>query len=470
MTTIVWFRHHDLRVADHPALDRARRRGPVVPVFVWAPEEEGEWPLGGASRWWLHHSLAALDADLRSRGSRLVVCRGPSLAALRRLAAETNASGVCWNRRYEPAAIDRDALVKRELLEEGLAVESFNGSLLREPWEILTGSGSPYRVFTPYWKACLRAGEPPAPRPAPRTLPEPARWPDGEPLESLGLLPPVDWASGMRATWAPGARSAAARLRAFERDGVDAYDDQRNAVDVDGTSMLSPHLQFGEVSPRQVWHAVLKDERRGPDDPYLRQLVWRDFAHALLFHFPETAREPLRDDFRRFPWRRDAAALRRWQRGRTGYPIIDAAMRDLWSRGWMPNRARMIVASFLTKHLLLPWQDGAAWFWDTLVDASLANNTFGWQWTAGCGADAAPYFRIFNPISQAERFDVGGDYIRRWVPEIAALPAPWLYRPWDAPGSVLEAAGIRLGETYPQPIVDHREARGEALAAYQSLR
>jgi deoxyribodipyrimidine photo-lyase len=343
---------------------------------------------------------------------------------------------------------------------------------LHEPWTIKNKAGKPFQVFTPFWKTCLKL-TPDDLVPAPRNIPAPAKWPPSARLNTLRLEPEIDWAGGLRAAWQPGPRTARRTLRSFLETTLPHYDVDRNRLDVDATSRLSPHLAFGEISPRQIWHAVTdraEPAQKNAADVFLSEIGWREFAYHLLYHFPHTTVNPLRTQFDRFPWRRSPKAFNRWQKGTTGFPVVDAAMRQLWQTGWMPNRARMIVASFLTKDLLIPWQDGAKWFWDTLVDADLANNTLGWQWTAGCGADAAPFFRIFNPVNQAQKFDPTGDYIRRWLPEIAALTLPWLFKPWDAPTHLLRSTGIHLGTTYPKPIVDHADARTRALALHKQLR
>jgi len=471
--SIVWFRR-DLRLSDHPALDAAvRRGGAVIPVFVWAPDEESPWPPGAASRWWLHHSLAALDADLRARGARLVLRAGPSGRALAALARETGANAVFWTSLVEPAAVARDAAVRESLEAIGLETHAAPPDLLFDPQAARSGAGRAYQVFTPWYAACLRLPPPEKPFPAPRHIPAPARWPASLNLASLGLLPRTDWAGGLRETWTPGEAGARERLGRMLRKGLRDYSASRDMPARAGTSRLSPHLHWGEMGPRQIFHAVRESSGARPGTgarEFVRQLGWRDFAHYLLVHFPRTTDAPLRLAYRRFPWRHDADGLQAWQRGRTGYPIVDAGMRELWHTGWMHNRVRMIVASFLVKDLLLSWREGARWFWDTLVDADLANNTLGWQWAGGCGADAAPYFRIFNPVSQGERFDAGGAYVRRWVPELARLPADWIHRPWEAAPQVLRAAGVELGRTYPLPIVDHGAARRRALQALASLR
>ena len=451
-TSIVWFRH-DLRLDDNPALAAAAARGAVMPVFIWAPEEEAPWEPGAASRWWLHHSLEKLAAALEKAGAPLVIRRGPSLDALRKLAKECSATHVCWNRRYEPAVIARDTAIKKALAADGLTAESFNGSLLFEPMHVATKEGKPYQVFTPFWRALLAREEPAEPVAAPRKLKGVDGGRDVKSLavESLDLLPKIDWAATMRRTWTPGEAGAAKRLDRFLEQAIAHYGTERDRPDHEGTSSLSPHLHFGEVSPRRLWHAVRAavggkpaTKITGSPEVYLRELGWREFANHLLYHFPHTANAPLREAYAKFPWANDPIGLRAWQRGRTGFPIVDAGMRQLWATGWMHNRVRMIVASFLVKDLRITWLEGAQWFWDTLVDADLAANTLGWQWAAGCGADAAPYFRIFNPTSQAEKFDPEEAYVRQW-------------------------AGVDADD-YPEPIVDHAEARKRALAALKAMK
>lgn len=470
--TIVWLRQ-DLRLVDNPTLIAAAAEGrPVVPVYILDTAGEGAWPPGGATKWWLHHSLAALARDLDTRGSRLVLRRGAAAAVLDALVAETGAASVFWNRRYEPAAIARDTAIKKALETRGIVAKSFNASLLFEPWTVRNKAGAPYRVFTQFWKTCLAGDEPPLPVPAPNRLAAPAAWPKSDALDSWKLLPTKpDWAGGLRDNWTPGEAGANARLDRFLDAAVETYKEDRNRPDLEGTSRLSPHLHFGEIGPRQCFHAARARAGRSKGaEHFLSELGWREFSHHLLYQRPDLPETALRDDFRGFPWADDAANLAAWQRGRTGYPIVDAGMRELWHTGWMHNRVRMIVASFLVKHLLLPWQRGEEWFWDTLVDADLANNAASWQWVAGCGADAAPYFRIFNPILQGAKFDPEGAYTRRWVPELAKLPTDHLFAPWEAPQSTLRAAGIELGTDYPKPLVDHGTARARALAAFQSLR
>ncbi len=464
---LVWFRL-DLRLADNPALIAAvDAASSILPVFIWAPEEEAPWSPGAASRWWLHQSLVELERALAKRGGRLIIRRGPTEEALLSLAAECGAKSVYWNRRYEPAVIARDRKLKNLLLERGVAAVSFPGNLLFEPWNICNSSGDAFRVFTAFWKACLSGPAPPAPTPAPKRIKPPARWPGSLAISDLGLEPKIDWAGGIRQTWRPGEAGATEQMKNFFGGAVETYALDRDRPDRIGTSRLSPHLHFGEISPRQIWHSA---KQSSSSEVYLREIAWREFAYHLLFHFPKTPREPLRPGFRSFPWHKNRESLKAWTRGKTGYPMVDAGMRELWRTGWMHNRVRMIVASFLVKHLLLRWQDGAAWFWDTLVDADLANNTLGWQWSAGCGADAAPYFRIFNPVIQGQKFDPDGSYIRRWVPELAYLPKRWIHMPWKAPAEILHEACVQLGKTYPLPIIDHEIARKRALAAFARIR
>ncbi len=409
-------------------------------------------------------------------GSRLILRSGPALECLLQLARESKAGCVVWNRRYEPASMRRDTLVKAGLKEMGIEALSFNASLLREPMEVKTKEGKPYQVYTPFWKAYLSLPSPRQPLPTPKRLAAPRSWPWSEPLEQWKFQPRISWDTGLRAAWSPGEAGAQSKLQTFCESFICEYRDRRDLPGIDGTSRLSPHLHWGEISPQQIWHVVEETKMQatvnGRDqiEVYQKELAWREFGHHLLYHFPHSATKALREEFAHFPWKKDKKLLEAWQRGVTGYPMVDAGMRELWTTGWMHNRVRMIVASFLVKHLLQPWQEGAKWFWDTLVDADLPNNTLGWQWTAGCGADAAPYFRIFNPISQGERFDGQGDYVRRWVPELAQLPTRYIHAPWMARENVLDAAGVRLGKNYPRPIVDHQEARKRALEAYARMR
>ncbi|MBM3317496.1 MAG: deoxyribodipyrimidine photo-lyase [Candidatus Eisenbacteria bacterium] len=542
--TVVWLRQ-DLRLSDHPALAWAvERGGPIIPVYIWSPEEEGPWAPGAVARAALAVILEGLERELLARGSRLVLRRGPAGEALLDLAREARAGAVCWSRRYEPAARAQEARVERILGSEGVEARGFPGTLLVEPQELRTRAGGPYKVFTPFYRELLARHDPEPPLACPRRVAPPGRWPRGLAIEELGPVaagvPPLPGAGSLDLT----EPSAQRRLRGFLERRVAAYAEERDRLDLEGTSRLSAALHFGLISPHQVWAAArsgrteraarsarpqrseraarsarpARSERlarsarpgrsaqfaapegsaargsaggtarergartagarigmagRGDAlsgiDAFLRQLCWREFAHHLLHHFPHTPEEPLRPEFAAFPWIADPRRERAWREGRTGYPVVDAAMAELRSTGWMHNRARLIVASFLVKDLLIPWQVGARWFWETLADADLADNTLGWQWTAGCGADAAPFFRIFNPSLQGRRFDPRGDYVRRFVPELAAIPAAHIHAPWEAPAGVLAAARVRLGRDYPRPIVDHGEARERALEALEAV-
>lgn len=475
MATIWWLRK-DLRLHDNPALHFAVEKGePVIPLYIFSPDDEGEWGLGGASRWWLHDSLASLGEALKQKfNSRLILRRGPNLKALEKVLRETGAKTVVWNRRYEAHAIETDREIKSKLIERGLECHSFNALLLREPWDVKKSDGSPYKVYTPYMKASWASADPLPPLAVPKQLPLPESWPHSLQLDEFALKPKIAWDKGFRELWEPGEAGALARLKKFTGSAANNYKETRNTPGAKiSTSRFSPHLHFGELSPRLIWQ-----ELKGKKSPtalnegvktFINEVIWRDFAYQLFYYFPQLDREPLQKHFAAFPWVKDAALLKAWKRGQTGYPIVDAGMRELWHTGWMHNRVRMIVASFLVKDLLISWQEGAAWFWDTLVDADLAQNSFNWQWVAGCGADAAPFFRIFNPVLQGEKFDPDGDYVRRWVPELAGLPNRLIHKPWEAGSNFLHVAGVDLGVNYPRPVVDHDRARLRALAALKGL-
>ena len=448
---IVWFRQ-DLRLSDNPALRAAAAMNvPILPLFVL--EEGGDWAFVGASRWWLHHSLAALDASLQDH---LVRRRGDPAKIIKALIRETGAQAVLWNRCYEPHAVARDKALKADLTEQGIAVESFNGALLHEPWELKTQGGKPFRVFTPFWNA-MRARE------AARALPAPTAMTlqrvHGDRLEDWELLPTrPNWSKGF--DWTPGEKAAHDALYDFLDDATH-YKTARDLPDRDGTSRLSPHLHWGEISARQVWHAVRTHGHNEGAETFLKELGWREFCAQLLFHHPDLPTQPLDKRFDHFKWRTSKPDFTAWTRGQTGIPIVDAGMRQLWQTGWMHNRVRMIVASLLIKHLGIHWREGQEWFWDCLVDADLASNAANWQWVAGCGADAAPFFRIFNPVLQGEKFDPDGVYVRRFVPELADVPDKFIHKPWAAPKPPAD---------YPAPIVDLAEGRARALAAFQGLK
>lgn len=474
-----WFRN-DLRLADNPALAAAVVAPGCTTIFI--DETNAAFRTrGAASRWWLHHSLAALGQSIRERGGELILLRGDSRTLVPEIATLLGVYLVTWNRRYGKAEREVDAAIKAELKSHGIDAASCNGALLYEPMEIRSQAGGPMRVFTPFWKACRALRPPSPPLQGIERLPPSPGLPPGlngrVSLDELGLLPHrPDWAVGLRQTWKQGETGALARWEGFVEGPLKGYADNRDRPDFQSTSMLSPHLAFGEISPRQIWHGIehasaagdLSCSRRDIDK-FFAELGWREFAYHLMFHYPDLAAANYQPKFDAFPWERNEAALSAWQRGETGYPMVDAGMRELWQTGFMHNRVRMIAASFLIKHLMIDWREGESWFWDTLVDADPANNAASWQWVAGSGADAAPYFRIFNPFIQGEKFDPKGNYVRRFVPEIADLPDAFLHKPWEAPEPVLAQAGIRLGKTYPLPIIRHEQARERALAAFKAL-
>ncbi len=460
MQPIIVLFKQDLRVKDNPALYNAAQTGaPVLPLYIFDTVHPGKWQMGAAQRVWLHGSLSSLQHSLP-----LVLKKGDPLELLPEIVEKVGAGAVYWNRSYEPFAIQRDTLLKKKLQSVGIEVKSFNGSLLSEPWEVFNKEGKPFRVFTPYWNNCLKILDP---KPL-LTQPSPQYYETtGDRLEDWCLLPTnPDWAVEMRQFWKPGEQEGGKRLIQFVKESVDVYAHNRDIPSVDLTSHLSPYLHMGELSPRQIWHAI---PNHNVAEVYLREIGWREFSYYLLYHFNTLPEEAFDARFSRFKWSDNPQFLKAWQQGATGYPIIDAGMRQLWHTGWMHNRVRMIVASFLTKDLFIPWQRGAEWFWDTLVDADLASNSAGWQWVAGCGADAAPYFRIFNPVLQGEKFDPQGEYVKRWVPELRSVPEKWIHRPWEAPMEILRSCGVGLGENYPLPIVDHKMAREEALKRYSAI-
>lgn len=474
---IVWFRH-DLRLTDNPALTAAARTDqPLIFLYILDQDTPGGWKLGGASLWWLHYSLQSLQSSLESKGAQLVLRKGKAESVLKQLVEQTEASSVFWNRCYEPYAIKRDTQIKSTLRKQDIQVRSFNSHLLIEPWELTTKAGDPYRVFTPFWKACLKVLQPSDPLPVPAISASNQEL-SSDNLSDWKLLPShPDWAEGLRETWTPGEIGAQDRVENFLNNSLTNYADRRDFPGDSKTSLLSPHLHWGELSPRQLWHSVQEWRNQHTNnaslqhsaDKFLAELGWREFSYHLLYHFPTLPEAAFNERFSSFPWDTNKDHLHAWQHGCTGYPIVDAGMRQLWKTGWMHNRVRMVTASFLTKDLFIHWKEGEHWFWDTLVDADLASNSASWQWVAGSGADAAPYFRVFNPILQGERFDPEGSYIRRWVPELAELPDKYIHHPWNASESILRAAGVELGSTYPHPIVDHKKQRNEALKRFEEL-
>lgn len=468
---ILWFRQ-DLRLQDNPALMAALNLNhSIIPLYIL--DEAQPLTLGGACRWWLHHSLKALNQSLRAAGAKLILRRGAANEILQQIIAETGAAHVFWNRRYDAAGIAIDKEIKESLSVAGVGCESFNSHLLFEPWTIKNKQGKPFQVFKRFWDHCLGQGRVPKPLPSPQQISSVDL--PSDTLETWGLLPnKPDWAHGLSETWQPGEATAVARLQEFLDELIASYKDGRNFLGLESTSRLSPYLRWGEISPRFIYYEVMRAMQEAPEIErggysFLSEIGWREFSYHLLFHFPEMPTTSLRPQLEKFPWREDEELFTLWTKGLTGYPIVDAGMRELWYTGWMHNRVRMIVASFLTKDLLLPWQKGAAWFWDTLVDADIANNSASWQWVAGCGVDAAPYFRIFNPVLQGEKFDPQGEYVRRWIPELGKLSNKVIHQPWTASPQLLKAGGVELGRTYPQPIVDHNKARNIALEVFRRL-
>ncbi|MAW87486.1 MAG: deoxyribodipyrimidine photolyase [Phyllobacteriaceae bacterium] len=472
---LVLFRN-DLRLAGNAALDAAARSGkPVVPVFVRETGGPRFRAPGAAWLWWLHHSLVSLGSSLEKAGSRLSMRSGIQRDVVESLIEETGADMVLWNRRYDPGGMEADSEIKASLKERGLHAESFAGALLHEPWQLKTGSGGIYKVYSPFWRAFVAGFELQRPASAPRELRPYEGKVTSENLDDWGLLPvKPDWAGGLRETWKPGEDHAHRLLSDFLDGAIKGYRDERDRPDIESTSRLSPYLAHGEITPWQIFQAIedrAQIDARAKDIEHFRKEVgWREFSYHLLFHNPDLATRNFNSDFDAFPWGPMGDRLEKWQKGQTGYPIIDAGMRQLWQTGWMHNRVRMAAASFLIKHLRVHWRHGEQWFWDTLVDADPANNPASWQWVAGSGADAAPYFRIFNPILQGEKFDTQGDYVRRFVPELEAMPADRIHKPWQAGQDLLEKAGVTLGETYPAPLVDHQQARDSALEAYKTMR
>lgn len=447
MPVIVWHRN-DLRLEDNPPLFTAAEEE-AIPIYIYDPKEN----LGSASKWWLDRSLRSLQQAYEKRGGTLLIRKGDPKAILQALVQEMNASAIHINARYDPYGLKVDA-------ELDLPLKIFNGNHLINPKTLLNKSGKPFAVFTPFWKALQKEFEQVPLLEAPSQF---KQWNlPSESIDSLDLLPKIPWTKTMEKTWTPGRQGALKRLEAFKKREK-AYSTLRDFPFEEGTSRLSPHLHFGELSPLEVWNALPNAE------PYLRQLAWREFGTYFVYHNPKTLTQNWNEKFDTFPWKNSPEALKKWQKGETGFPIVDAAMKQLWQTGWMHNRLRMVVASFLIKDLMIDWRQGAEWFWDTLLDADVGNNTMGWQWVAGCGPDAAPFFRIFNPILQGEKFDPEGAFVKSYLPELKNLPPKWIHKPWETPESELKAAGITLGSTYPKPIVDHAQARDLAMEAYKSL-
>lgn len=465
-TVIHWFRQ-DLRLGDNPALSEAANQGRVLPIYILDDVHPRGDGMGAASRWWLHHSLQSLNHQLEGR---LNVFAGDPLEIIPKLIQEHTVQRIHWNRCYEPWQVRRDGLLKEQLKTSGTEVRSYNGSLLWEPWDVLKQDGTPYKVFTPYYqKGCLMAAPPRKAVLRPSKL-ELVQANCGKTIDKLGLLPAIRWDKSLEPHWEIGEAGAHAGLHHFLEHGITGYKNKRDFPSLHNVSKLSPHLHWGEISPHQVWHAASCVGHSEDVEHFQRELAWREFSSYLLFHFPNLTTDNIDRRFDRFPWENDPELLARWKKGQTGIPIVDAGMRELWETGYMHNRVRMITASFLTKNLLQHWHHGRAWFSDCLVDADLASNCASWQWVAGCGADAAPYFRIFNPVLQGQKFDPTGNYTRRHVPELDNMPDKYLFSPWEAPSDVLQTAGVKLGETYPHPVVDLKKSRERALEAYGKIK
>ena len=464
---IHWFRQ-DLRIADNPALTLAAQHHYVIPIYIFDDINIGNKLIGRASKAWLHHSLNSLSKSL---DGKLSVYKGEPEKILDDLIKRYNVSAVYWNRCYESSSIKRDKKIKEWLKEKGIKVKSANSLLLWEPWDIKKDDGTPYKVFTPFYrKGCLQAESPRYPLPSPQDINYKYDSAVSLKIEQLELLPKIEWDKKILKHWVVGEKEAYKRLHYFIKEGLADYKDGRNFPSKHSISRLSPYLHFGEISPNQVWHTMLDVGNDYNISHFCSELGWREFSYSQLYYNPELSHKNLQPKFNNFPWDNNKDLLRAWQKGVTGIPMVDAGMRELWQTGYMHNRVRMVVGSFLVKNLRLHWHKGEEWFWDTLFDADLANNSASWQWVAGCGADAAPYFRIFNPVTQGQKFDPDGLYIKKYVPELKDLTNKYLYSPWEAPGEVLQAAGVVLGKNYPKPIIDLKLSRDAALSAYRSLR
>ncbi|WP_226677330.1 cryptochrome/photolyase family protein [Rossellomorea aquimaris] len=463
---IVLFRE-DLRIHDNPALFSACQEGNVIPLYIW-DEETSHSTSGEAKKWWLHRNIDSFQSTIRSIGGRLFLDAGKIEEILPKWVEKTNAQAVYWNRVYEPKVYERDLKLAHSLSSQGIEVKTYEGSLLLPPWKIKKDDDSPYQVYSAFYRS-IRKEQIPEPFPSPEHLKIPTFKEEGISLEDLGLLPSIHWYHVMESIWEPGEEAAFTRLNSFLESSLHDYSEGRDVPSAGHHSTLSPYLALGVISVRKVFHTLIEMKNK-PVEPFIKQLIWREFSYTVLLHHPESTTRPLNEKFRKFEWQPNEGEWEKWTKGQTGYPIVDAGMRELWATGYMHNRVRMIVASFLTKHLLIPWQRGAEWFLDTLIDADLANNSMGWQWVAGSGLDSAPYFRIFNPTLQSKKFDEDGTYIRMWVPELNNLPNRYIHKPSDTPADVLEQSNITLGKDYPYPIVDHKAARERALERYEEIK
>lgn len=469
-TSLIWF-DQDLRLSDNPALynclQNTDENHRVLAVFILDDINAENHTLGGASRWWLHHSLTALNDSLLGM---LNIYQGNAYDVILSLCQRFSVDHVHWNRRYEPWRIARDRQIKQQLKQRSIHASSYSSRLLNEPWSILKKDHSPYQIFTPYYRASQGIAQHSSPLPTPDININWQKDSQSSTIEKLNLLPRIAWDSSFYDCWQPGESGANQRLKHFLTEGLDNYKLGRDFPSHKTVSRLSAHLHFGEISPREIYHQLRYIEASDNTEHFKRELAWREFSYYLLFHWPNLSHKNFKEPFDHFPWHNNQQLLKRWQQGLTGYPIVDAGMRELRLTGYMHNRVRMITASFLVKNLLIDWRHGAQWFWDNLVDADLANNSASWQWVAGCGTDAAPYFRIFNPITQGEKFDADGTYTKQFLPELRHMPNKYLFKPWDAPAEILKTANIELGIDYPMPIVDIKVSRENALAAYASIK
>lgn len=470
---IVWFRK-DLRIHDNPALWQASQEGNVIPLFIWSPSEEEDYQESAASLWWLHHSLIALEQKLAKKKLPLIYRSGDSLEELTKIIHETGAQALFYNERYEPSIKERDKKIKTAMASLNINVHTFHSDLLFSPYDIKNKQNEPYKVFTSFYKSVLHN---PVFRPIPyiETQSGVKHTISSLCIDDLQLLPKIRWDKKLHNYWKPGEDGAIKQYEKFVDEGLSFYKKRRDIPSENNVSFLSPYLTWGNISVRAIWYSLERKSFTLADmdsslESFKRQLIWRDFAYYQLIHFPMISQKPLRSKFEKFPWLDNENDFLQWKKGLTGYPIIDAGMRELYETGVMHNRVRMIAASFLIKHLLIPWQKGYDYFSETLVDFDVANNAMGWQWVAGCGVETAPYFRIFNPILQSEKFDQDGDYIRKWIPEIAKLPSKYIHKPWEAPEEILHTAHVRLGKTYPEPMIDHMIARQRALAAFEEIK
>jgi len=464
---ILWFRK-DLRLMDNPALVEANLNAEIIPIFILDDTNPEENKMGAASRVWLYHSLKSLNISLQKK---INFYSGDPVKIISELINNYNINGVYWNRCYEPWEIRRDKKIKDLLKIKKVKAKSFNGSLIREPWEVLKEDQTPYKVFTAlYKKAYLNSDIKVEVINEPTKINYSTKIFSSNTLDTLKLLPNLSWADNIIKYWQVGEKNAHLKMTEFFKKGIDDYKEGRNFPFKKNVSRLSPHIHFGEISPKQLWVKAKSISSNKNTEHFVSEICWREFSYYLLYHFPNLPKDNLQKKFNNFPWKENNYYFDSWKKGKTGYPIIDAGMRELYETGYMHNRVRMIVASFLVKNLLIHWHKGERWFWDCLFDADLANNSASWQWVAGSGADAAPYFRIFNPVTQGVKFDVDGQYTKQYVPELKDMPNKYLFSPWEAPDDVLNKANVVLGGNYPKPIIDIKESREKALYSFSLIK